>query len=75
MIDSQLLLNVKDEESLAALLEKGLDWPVAPEFAFEEYFHGTTGQPAGTEQMAYSATGVLFIDASAAVERLSLLAP
>ena len=46
-----------------------------PEFAFEEYFHGTTGQPAGTAQMAYSATGVLFIDASAAVERLSLLAP
>ena len=44
-----------------------------PEFAFEEYFHGVTGQPAGTAHMAYSATGVLFIDAAQDAERFSLL--
>jgi hypothetical protein len=43
-----------------------------PEFAFEEYFHGRTGAPAGTKRMAYSATGIAFLDAADA-GRLSLL--
>lgn len=33
----------------------------AGEFHFEEYLHGRTGQPGGTRQMAYTATGVLFL--------------
>ncbi len=44
-------------------------------FAFEEYFHGLTGQPGGTSQMAYSATGVLFLRSAAEPDCLSLLAP
>jgi len=30
-------------------------------FGFEEYLHGATGQPLGTTQMAYSATGLAFL--------------
>ena len=44
-------------------------------FTFEEYFHGMTGQPAGTSAMAYSATGLLFLLAAAEPDSLSLLAP
>jgi hypothetical protein len=36
-----------------------------PGFAFEEYFHGLTGAPAGTKRMAYSATGLVFLHAAA----------
>lgn len=43
-----------------------------PDFAFEEYFHGRTGAPAGTTRMAYSATGIVFLHA-AGERRLSLL--
>ncbi|MEO8623494.1 MAG: glycoside hydrolase 100 family protein [bacterium] len=43
-----------------------------PDFAFEEYFHGQTGAPAGTKRMAYSATGIVFLHAAQA-GRLSLL--
>lgn len=32
-----------------------------PAYAFEEYFHGFTGDPRGTRAMAYSATGVTFL--------------
>ena len=38
-------------------------------FAFEEYLHGVTGVPGGAAQMAYSATGLIFLpraDSSAA---------
>ena len=44
-------------------------------YAFEEYFHGRTGQPAGTPQMAYSATGVVFMQVAATPARLRLLEP
>jgi hypothetical protein len=30
-------------------------------FAFEEYFHGRTGEALGTQQMAYTATGFLIL--------------
>jgi len=32
-----------------------------PSYGFEEYFHGATGESLGTPQMAYSATGVVFM--------------
>lgn len=31
-------------------------------FAFEEYFHGETGEALGTQGMAYTATGLLLLD-------------
>ena len=31
-------------------------------FAFDEYFHGLTGTPGGVTQMAYSATGLVFLE-------------
>jgi glycosyl hydrolase family 100 (putative invertase) len=31
-------------------------------FAFDEYLHGATGTPGGVAQMAYSATGLVFLD-------------
>ena len=37
---------------------------LGPDFAFEEYWHGLTHAPLGTAQMAYSATGVLFLHAA-----------
>lgn len=44
-------------------------------YGFEEYLHGVTGLPGGAAGMAYSATGLLFLQLAAAPERLSLLAP
>lgn len=35
-----------------------------PGWAFEEYFHGATGAPGGTPRMAYSATGLVLLDAA-----------
>ena len=46
-----------------------------PAFAFEEYFHGLTGVPSGTAQMAYSATGLIFLRAASDPRTLTLLAP
>ncbi|MFN8580074.1 MAG: hypothetical protein U0163_03735 [Gemmatimonadaceae bacterium] len=40
-----------------------------PGFAFHEFLHGVTGEPGGTRDMAYTATGVVFLataDSSAA---------
>ena len=31
-------------------------------YGFEEYFHGATGDSLGTPQMAYSATGIVFLE-------------
>src|SRR6185369_8456736 len=31
-------------------------------FAFDEYLHGATGTPGGVTQMAYSATGLVFLE-------------
>ena len=32
------------------------------DFAFDEYLHGLTGTPGGVTQMAYSATGTVFLE-------------
>lgn len=32
-----------------------------PGYAFQEYFHGLTGEPGGTPRMAYSASGLVFL--------------
>ena len=42
-------------------------------YGFEEYFHGLSGMPLGTAQMAYSATGLVFLDLARDPERLGLL--
>ncbi len=34
-------------------------------YGFEEYFHGTTGHSLGTPHMAYSATGIVFLEHAA----------
>ena len=43
------------------------------QYDFEEYLHGVTGVPGGVEQMAYSATGLLFLQMASTPERLTLL--
>jgi hypothetical protein len=48
---------------LRATLAAKLD--AAPGYAFEEYLHGVTYAPGGTPHMAYSATGLVFLDAAA----------
>jgi hypothetical protein len=37
-------------------------------FGFEEYLHGVTGQPLGTPDMAYTATGIVMLSLADAVE-------
>jgi hypothetical protein len=44
-------------------------------YGFEEYLHGETSEPAGTAQMAYSATGILFTRIARHPRRLSVLLP
>ncbi len=39
-------------------------------YAFEEYLHGQTGEPAGTQRMAYSATGMVFMRRAALPDTL-----
>ena len=34
-------------------------------YGFEEYFHGATGESLGTPRMAYSATGIVFLEQAA----------
>ena len=46
-----------------------------PGFAFEEYLHGVTGAAGGTPQMAYTATGIVFLHVADAPATLALLAP
>ena len=45
------------------------------DFGFQEYLHGVTGAPGGTPNMAYTATGILFLRAADAPATLALLAP
>jgi hypothetical protein len=52
-----------DLARLRATLAAKLD--AAPGYAFEEYLHGVTYAPGGTPHMAYSATGLVFLDAAA----------
>ena len=46
-----------------------------PAFAFEEYLHGLTGEPGGTLQMAYTATGIVMLRAAGSDAQRWLLAP
>ncbi len=43
-------------------------------FDFEEYFHGEDGRPLGTPGMAYTATGLLFLEHATTVD-LAVLRP
>ncbi|HYW50739.1 MAG TPA: glycoside hydrolase 100 family protein [Gemmatimonadaceae bacterium] len=43
-----------------------------PTYDFEEYFHGATGASLGTPQMAYSATGIVFLEHAARPETRTL---
>ena len=49
----------EDLERLRLATETRLAAPSA--FSFEEYLHGITGAPGGVPQMAYSATGIIFL--------------
>lgn len=44
-------------------------------FAFEEYLHGLTGEARGTPQMAYSATGLVFMKLASAPATQQFFAP
>ncbi len=48
---------------------------VGSAYRFEEFLHGLTGAPGGVPQMAYSATGLIFLHLADSPERLALLAP
>jgi hypothetical protein len=43
------------------------------DYGFEEFFHGLTGVPGGTPQMAYTATGLVFLQVAEFPDGLSLL--
>ncbi len=45
-----------------------------PGYAFEEYLHGVTGEPGGTPRMAYTATGLVFLQLADAPGTAALLA-
>ena len=42
-------------------------------FAFDEYLHGTTGQPGGVTRMAYSAAGLVFLKVAGSERQERLL--
>ena len=42
------------------------------EFRFHEYLHGTTGVPGGVTDMAYSATGLVFLEHAASDAQVAL---
>jgi len=44
-----------------------------PDFAFDEYLHGLTGTPGGVTQMAYSATGLVFLELAGSDAQARLL--
>ncbi len=60
-----------DLHALRAALHSALG--TIERYGFQEYLHGVTGVPGGVEQMAYSATGLLFLQVASDPERLSLL--
>jgi len=41
-------------------------------YGFEEYFHGRSGESLGTPQMAYSATGIVFMEHAASPDTRTL---
>jgi len=60
-------------DRLRRVMDARLD--TVPDFAFEEYLHGATGAPGGVRQMAYSATGVVFLTCAGSARQLELLGP
>lgn len=59
-----------DVQRLSALVGKQL--ASLEHFAFEEYFHGRTGEALGTRSMAYTATGLLMLHYAATERPLAL---
>ncbi len=57
-------------ERLRALTASRLT--ATPTYGFEEYFHGATGQSLGTPHMAYTATGIVFLEHAARPEARAL---
>ena len=47
--------------------------PARDGYGFEEFLHGETGRPGGTAQMAYSATGIIFLSVASSAAKLKLL--
>ena len=47
----------------------------APGFRFDEFLHGETGAPGGTPEMAYSATGLIFLAEADSPAAAQLFAP
>ena len=47
----------------------------APGFRFDEFLHGETGAPGGTSEMAYSATGLIFLAEADSPAAAQLFAP
>jgi hypothetical protein len=43
------------------------------DFAFDEYLHGVTGEPGGVTEMAYSATGLIFVKLAGSERQARLL--
>jgi hypothetical protein len=41
-------------------------------YAFDEYFHGATGTPGGVTHMAYSATGLVFLELAGSEAQMRL---
>jgi hypothetical protein len=46
-----------------------------PDFAFEEFLHGVTGAAGGTPNMAYTASGLIFLELAGSDAHRTLLAP
>lgn len=61
-----------DAARLADIVQARLS--AIPRFAFEEFLHGVTNAPGGTPWMAYTAAGVVLLEAARTPERLAVLA-
>jgi len=59
-------------ELLRSLLAQQI--ATSSEWRFQEYLHGRTGLPGGTSQMAYSATGIVFLEHADASRLRAVLA-
>lgn len=64
----------RHEDLLRLRLAMAAQLAAAGPFAFEEFFHGVTGAPGGTAHMAYTATGLVFLEASMNSGSLEVLA-
>jgi hypothetical protein len=58
-------------DRLRGLVDQQLGaWPA---FRFEEFLHGETGAPGGTSDMAYTASGLIFLEAADSVDHATWL--